>query len=122
MTLRVPYEPFISLATDISSNFRRIHDEDAVKNVYKVLLLHFFNKSWRTFESVHLLCEKRFAQEASILLRSFLELVVSAVYISKDPSRAILFAEYGYLEKMSFRRALEEYQVKTPMMRGLKAY
>ena len=115
MELGMQNDPLVRLAEDIAKSFRSIDDNDKAKNIYKVLVLHFFNKSWRTFESIHLLCANRFGQEAGILLRSFLELVVSAVYISKAPlSRAVLFGEYGYLEKRNFRRAVIEFQNANP--------
>jgi hypothetical protein len=115
MNLGVLYNPLVRLAEDIAKTFRPIDDKEKARNIYKVLVLHFFNKSWRTFESIHLLCANGLGQEASILLRSFLEVVVNARYISKAPSsRAVLFEEYGYVEKMNFRRALIEYQKANP--------
>jgi len=115
MNLGVQYKVFVRLAEDIAKDFRPIDDKDEAKNIYKILVLHLFNKSWRTFESIHLLCVHRLGQEAGILLRSFLEVVVNAIYISKAPStRSILFAEYGYLEKMNFRRAVREFQKFNP--------
>lgn len=115
MELRMSYDAFVDLASELAKTFKPIDDNDNAKNVYKVLVLHFFNKAWRTFESIHLLCINGYGQEASILLRSLLEVVVHAVYVSKEPSsRAILFGEYGYLEKMNFRCALIEYQDANP--------
>ncbi len=115
MELKTSYDAFVGLASELAKAFTPIDDKDHAKNVYKVLVLHLFNKAWRTFESIYLLCANGYGQEASILLRSLLEVVVSAVYISKEPSsRAILFGEYGYLEKMSFRNALIEYRDENP--------
>jgi hypothetical protein len=115
MNIEEQCNSLIRIAEDIARSFRPIDDKHAGNHIYKILVLHLFNKSWRTFESIHLLCVNRFGQEAAILLRSFLEVVVNAIYISKAPStRSILFAEYGYLEKMSFRRAVLEFQNVNP--------
>src|SRR5688572_29274390 len=60
------------------------------KNVYKVLVLYFFGKSWKTVRSIHLLCTHRFAEDAGILARSLFDLVVTFLYIAKAPSERAL--------------------------------
>ncbi len=77
------------------------------KNVYTVLVLYFFGKSWKTIRSIHLLCTHRFAEDAGILARSLFDLVVTFLYIAKAPSeRALRYVEYGIVLKEQLQETL----------------
>ncbi len=77
------------------------------QDLYKILLLFFFRKSWKTFCSIHLLCKHQFAEDAGILTRSLFDLVVTLLYIGKAPAeRAVLYCEYGIVLKEQLHETL----------------
>ncbi|HJR77745.1 MAG TPA: DUF5677 domain-containing protein [Nitrospiraceae bacterium] len=77
------------------------------KNLYKVLVLYFFGKSYKTFRSIHLLCKHCFTEDAGILARSLFDLVVTLLYMSKaSDERALLYAEFGVILKERLHETL----------------
>lgn len=88
---------------------------DPADDLYRALLVYFFHKGWKTVQSIFLLCKHGFGQDADILLRSLLELMINQQYISHDPSRrATLFCEYSYMEKKEFERVLRRFAQENP--------
>ncbi|MFA5038824.1 MAG: DUF5677 domain-containing protein [Candidatus Omnitrophota bacterium] len=55
---------------------------------HKRILLLFFTRAIKTFNAIRFLCEAGYGQDVSILLRSFLENLISTKYILSDPLSA----------------------------------
>jgi hypothetical protein len=88
-----------SLAGDIRRKISEISGPYNEKQ-YKIITLFFFIKSWRTFQSIRLLCSKKLSEDADILLRSLFEAVVNLKYISLDWQKRIeLFIGYDYVQR-----------------------
>jgi hypothetical protein len=88
-----------SLAVDIRRKISEISGPPNEKQ-YKIITLFFFIKSWRTFQSIRLLCSKKLSEDADILLRSLFEVVVNLKYISMDWQKRIeLFIGYDYVQR-----------------------
>lgn len=107
MDLEVFYNQFQELVTDLSHKTTAIHGKARNEVLYKGLVLYFFAKGWKTYQSIYLLCSKRFAEDAGILTRSLFEMTVNLLYISQRPSdRSKLFCEYGYVQKIRLHETL----------------
>jgi len=97
-----------SLAGDIR---RKISEISGTPNEsqYKIITLFFFIKSWRTFQSIRLLFSNKLSEDADILLRSLLEVVVNLKYISLDWQKRIeLFLGYDYVQRQKLLDKLKK--------------
>lgn len=102
MDLESSYDRFRSMVSRVEETLTSVEQD-----LYKVLLLYFFGKSWKTFCSTHFLCKQRFAEDAGILTRSLFDLVVTLLYIGKAPAeRAVLYYEYGIVLKEQLHATL----------------
>ena len=113
-------EEFLEIMSNIGSELQKIiesinkisgsREEVAFKRVIKALSL----KALYTHKAIELLLNHRFVFDSIVLLRSLLELVISAGYISKDPyKRTNLFIEYDIVaRKRMHDRAIEIYGEK----------
>ncbi|WHZ14474.1 MAG: hypothetical protein OJF52_001312 [Nitrospira sp.] len=78
-------------------------------------MLYGLRKSSKTVESIFLLTSHGYGQDAKILLRSLLELLLNLKYVGHDPDKRVpLFTEYAYLEIDDFDKLLSNYVSENP--------
>jgi hypothetical protein len=98
------YQQFYALVEVIEGKLTSVH------SLYHALLVYFFRKAWKTLQSMFLLCTNGFGEDATILLRSLLELSINLQYIADDEERrAVLFCEYSHVEKNDFEKILRSF-------------
>lgn len=91
---------FIDLADDILSKITAIAVYNDDEFLFKLVVRFFFVKAYRTINSIFLLCQHNYVEDAVALLRNLFEIVVNTLYISKDPlQRARVFLEYDHVQK-----------------------
>src|SRR5438105_12005710 len=68
------------------------------KAPFLALTAFFFIKEWKTFQSIYLLSENKFAEDAAVLTRTLFEATVNLLYIEKNPSKHVpLYQNYSYV-------------------------
>lgn len=75
----------------------------------KATVLHFTLKALKTHRAIEHLLERGFVEDATILLRSLLETVISLRYVLLEPSKhARLYQEYDVIVRRRMLRALQK--------------
>ena len=107
MTLMVPdnklptYHPILvrlncDLLSELEERLLQHHVDQG--NNYRSLVAFFAGKACKTHKAIVILAMHGYGQDAGILLRSFLNLVINACWISKDPAeRVAQFTEYDWI-------------------------
>lgn len=94
-------------------------------NAYAQLVSFFAGKACKTHEAVVILAERGYGQDAGILLRSLVNLVINAYWIAKDPSaRLERYMDYDWilrLKSADVGRSAEALGRLTPEMRAQMA-
>ena len=107
MSLKYYYSKIQLLVDQVFKKTTEITAKTPEEALYKGLVAFFFNKGWKTFQGVSLLCSNKLAEDAEILLRSLFEMAVNLTYISKDPlKRARLFLEYDFIQRKELLETL----------------
>ena len=102
MEVQTAYNKFEAVVKEIFSRATEIVSKAQDEFLYKAIVTFFFIKSWKTYQSIFLLCSRKFAGDAVVLVRSLLEMVVSLTCISQEPfqnKRALLFLEYDFVQR-----------------------
>lgn len=72
-------------------------------NAYAQLVSFFAGKACKTHKAIVILAERGYGQDAGILLRSLVDLVISAYWISKDPvPRVERYMDYDWILRSKY--------------------
>jgi hypothetical protein len=90
---------------DGATKARRFNLDSAHKQVTFVLLV----KAWKTYQAIVLLARSGFGEDATVLTRSLLNLVINARWISQAPANRIsAYVDYDSVLKARFNRKIVE--------------
>jgi len=86
---------------------REIETQDIDKSRYQFTVLHLFSKALKTHRAIEHLLEGGFPEDAILLLRAQMELVITLSYIAMDPDNlARRHMDYSYVTRWRLLQAV----------------
>lgn len=88
----------------------RIDSDIAPKDAKDYFLLFMLSKGYKTHQSIILLCEAGYGEDAFILSRALFELVISTLYIMKDETdkRVLRYFNYDWVLRKKMYDSMKE--------------
>ena len=91
-----------------ASSLSELAAEGEDEFIYKGVVQALTFKAIKTHRAIECLLEFGFVEDAVVLMRALLEIVINLLYIGREPeSRATLYAEYDYVLRWQGHRAAE---------------
>lgn len=103
----------INLAEKIKSKVDSLNATDEKQIAFRGAMFFFFCKAYKSYQAVHLLWDRGFSEDASILARTIFELELQARYMREDPKRVRLFLEYDPVLRYRLYLRLKELGINT---------
>jgi len=98
----------IDLAEKVIASARCIRAADEGEMLYKMAMLFFFTKAYKTYQAIYTLVEAGFTEDAFALSRFIFEVALQARYMKEAPiPRAKLFAQHEPVVRYRYYKQLK---------------